>query len=222
MTIEELKAKADAAVVAALAEGKSQSEADVIHAQIMKEQTTDPVQTELERIRVKKSKILHRKKILEKELEDLGGVDDDLDDDDVDDDPLAGQDDNKPVTVGDLKRIQKSTATKNAMQLADELENESDRELAKYHLKNTIRSTGNPAEDLRLALVHVYAVRNSKIIEENTRRGEPKRTSSNSGGGSGSSQYAGKEQDLTPEEIPYTLPPFNMTKAAIIAARPKE
>ncbi len=79
-----------------------------------------------------------------------------------------------------LKKIQQENASKTALQQADEITNEVERELVKHHLQNTIRSTGVPAEDLKLARALVNAVKNTKIIEETTRKVEPKSHSNSS------------------------------------------
>lgn len=225
---EELKAKSEAAVAAAIAEGKSQEEANAIGAEILKG-GQDPVKNELERLnnrptRTKKEKLLFKRNLINKELGELGVDPDDIDNGDnsgdSDDtvDPLSLKDDSKPLTVGMLKQIQKAGAVKTSLQLADEIENEAERELAKYHIKNTIRSTGIPAKDLELAMVHVNALKNTRVVEELGRKPEANRGSS-AGGSGGPRQIV--EEELTPEEISFTRPPFNLTKKEILAARPK-
>lgn len=153
----------------------------------------DPLKAELERIqqkggRSKREKLLYTKTRLEeqlKELDDEEGIED-----------LDNEDD-KPVTVGMLKKIQQQTATKTALQLADEIQNESERELTKYHIENTIRSSGDPKKDLELAQVHVFAAKNTQIIEEIKRKPETKKHAS----AGGHNPKDGKvEDELTPEE----------------------
>lgn len=132
--------------------------------------------------------------------------------DDIDDE------DNKPVTIGMLKKIQQDNASKSALQLADEIGNESERELTKFHLQNSIRSTGNPTEDIRLARALVNAAKNSQVIEEMIRKTDA-RTHSNS-----SSVNTLKEEtplELSPQEKQFLGKPFNMTQVQIIAARKK-
>lgn len=169
----------------------------------------DPLKTELEKVqkggRSKREKLLFTKQRVEDQLSELDkeeGIE--LDEDD------------KPVTVGMLKKIQTETATKTALQLADEITDETERELTKFHIENTIRPTGDPKRDLELAQVHVNAVKNKQIVQEITRRPDPKKLSSSGG----SNPREGViEEELTPDEIAFTKPPFNMSKDQILKAR---
>lgn len=130
------------------------------------------------------------------------------------------EDDDTPVTRGMLKRMQQDTATKTSLQLADDIDNESERELTKYHLENSIKSTGNPAEDFKLARALTNSARNSKILEEVQRKGEPKTHSNGSGGPAKDNEI--DQAELTPGEKLYMGKPFNMTKKQIVEARPKK
>lgn len=182
----------------------------------------DPLKQELERVQKKETRselekaAFSLKKTAER-LKELGG------------DPVSAlgieskketepeSDDDAPVTVGMLKKLQQETAHKSALQLADDIENETERELVKYHLENSIKSSGNPQEDVRLARTIVNAVKNKQIIEEQSRK-IPAKTHS-----SASSAPAKVEQEveLTMEELAFMRPPFNMTKDEILKARPK-
>lgn len=123
--------------------------------------------------------------------------------------------DDTPVTVGMLRKIQQENASKTALQLADEISNEAERELVKYHLQNTIKSTGIPTEDLKLSRALVNSVKNSQIIEETT-RATPVKTHSNSSGVDAKQE---KEITYSPDELQMMKPPFNMTPAQILEAR---
>jgi len=127
-------------------------------------------------------------------------------------------DDDKPVTMGMLKKIQQDTAAKTALQMADEVQDETERELLKYHLENTIRSTGNPAEDFKLAQNQVYAVKNAQIIEEIQRKKQP---ASHSNSTSAPAKNDIVDGELTPQEQLFMKKPFNLTKEQIIKARQK-
>ncbi len=187
----------------------------------VKTETTeqDPLKTELDKVK-NKSKYSEKEKAeftLKKTAErvkELGG------------DPTTilgipketveeNDEDDKPVTVGMLKKIQQDNASKSALQLADDIEQETERELVKYHLENTIRSTGNPAEDLKIARSIVNSFKNTKIIEEASRKTQVK-THSNS-----SSVDAKKEDEVffTPEEKSMMKAPFNMTQQMVLDAR---
>lgn len=169
----------------------------------------DPLKSELEKVqkqggRSKKDKLLYSKKRIEEQLADLGEDPDELSEDD------------KPVTVGMLKKMQTETAIKTALDLADDITDETERELTKYHLENTIRPTGDPKRDLELAQVHVNAVKNRQIMEETTRKGEPRKTAFNGGGNPKDGKI---EEELTAQELSFMRPPFNLSKEQILAAR---
>lgn len=179
----------------------------------------DPLKNELERVRstsrpeIEKAAFALKKNADRfKELggdpgEVLGFKTEEVDTDDEDE---------KPVTLGMLKKMQKDTAVKSAIQLANDIENESERELVKFHIENTIKSTGNPTEDLRLAKMLVNSVKNAHFLEEIGRKGEAKNHSSASSAPAKDTTVTG---ELTHEEIPFSLPPFNMSKEQILKLR---
>ena len=135
----------------------------------------------------------------------------------INEDPKPNdEDDDKPLTIGMYKKIQQEGATKTAFQLADEIQNETEKELVKYHLENSIKSTGNPDEDLKLARALTNAVKNSQIIEESARKTPPKTFSNSSGVEAKKIENTG---ELEPHELPFLGKPFNMTKEAIIKDR---
>lgn len=172
------------------------------------EQEQDPLKNELEKVqrkgRTKAEKLLYTKKRVDEQLKELG----------IEDEPLEDED-AKPMTVGDFKKMQAQTATKTALDLANEVSNETERELLKYHLENTIRSTGNPQEDFKLAQGLVNSVKNQQILEETLRK-PPIKTH---GSGSGAPPKDTKQEEFTTEELSYMKAPFNLTKEQIIAAR---
>lgn len=179
----------------------------------LESQEQDPLKQELEKVKKnpvhsKKDKLLFSRKKIDEQLKELG-------EDVPENDTLDEDDDSKPVTVGMLKKLQQKNATETALELAEEqIENDIELELVKYHIENTIRSTGNPTEDLRLARSIVNASKNSKIIGEIKRKPEAKNHSSSGGG-----TRVVKNEEILPEEEPFMKPPFNMTKAQILAAR---
>lgn len=129
------------------------------------------------------------------------------------------EDDDKPLTRGEFKKLQQEQSAKSALQLAEEIPNETERELTKYHLQNSIRSTGNPAEDLKLARALTNSARNSQILEEVQRKKDAK---SHSNGSGVDAKIEENQGELTPQEMQFLGKPFNLTKAQIIAARPKK
>ena len=128
----------------------------------------------------------------------------------------VGDDDDKPITVGMFKKLQRESATKSALQLADDIGSETERELVKYHLQNTIKPTGNPTEDLRLARTLTNAAKNAQIMEEINRKPIAKTHSNSSGVDAKQEQQLG---ELTSVEKKFLGKPWKLTKEQIIAAR---
>lgn len=168
----------------------------------------DPLKIELEKVqrkgRTKAEKLLYTKKRVDEQLKELG----------IEDETMEDEDD-KPLTVGDFKKMQAQTATKTALELANEVTNETERELLKYHLENTIRSTGNPQEDFKLAQGLVNAVKNQQVLEEQLRKPATKTHPT----GSGAPLKDKKEDEFTTEELAYMKHPFNLTKEQVLKAR---
>lgn len=128
----------------------------------------------------------------------------------------SSDDENAPVTVGMLKKLQAETAQKTALQLADErVQNEHDRELTRYHLEHSIKPSGDAEADFKKALSIVSAVRNEKILEDlAVRTGTPKSASTASGA------PAKVEDAFTPtDEEAYMMRAFGLSQADIIKAR---
>ncbi len=168
----------------------------------------DPLKIELEKVerkgRSKAEKLLYTKKRVEEQLKELG-IEEEPEDDE----------ENTPVTIGMLKKLQAQTATKTALDMADEITNVTERGVLRYHLENTIRSTGNPQEDFKLAQGLVNSVKNSQIIEETIRK-VPAKTH---GSGGGVPAKVIKEPEYSAEELQFMKPPFNMSREEILAAR---
>lgn len=171
----------------------------------------DPLKTELEKVqrkgRTRAEKLLYTRNRIDQQLKDEGI--------DIDETPEA--DDDQPVTMGMLKKLQAQTATKTALQLADDVTNETERELLKYHIDNTIKSTGNPQQDFELARTLVNAVKNTQIMEQANLKPVAKTHASSSG----APAKIEKQPSFTTEELSFMKPPFNLTKEQIIAARPQ-
>lgn len=179
----------------------------------------DPLKQELEKVqkqttKTKKEKLEYSKRRIEKQLEELGGEEGD--------EPILEdgekEDDDKPVTVGMLRQRDAQAATKTALQLADEIADEAERELTRFHLENTIRPTGDPKKDLELAQVHVNDVKNRQIIEQMNHKPEATKIVTDGGHNPNDGKI---EAELTADELPFTRPPFNMSKELIISKRIK-
>lgn len=176
--------------------------------------TQDPLKAELERVKAKGEgkteleKLRYKKSQLDKREKELMG--ENLEVETVEDD------DDKPLTRGEWKKLQKETATKTALTLADEIESETERELTKYHLENSIKSTGNPKEDLDLARAIVNQKKNAQILEMATQKPATKPHVS----GGAPAKNASVEPELTQEEI--TLMRFGgLTKEEVLKTRTK-
>lgn len=169
----------------------------------------DLLQTELENVqkkgKTKAEKLIYTRNRVNEQLKELGIEDEPEDDDD------------QPITRGEFKRLQEQQSTKTALQMADETTGDAERELLKYHLENTIRSTGNPREDFKLAQQLVNSVKNAQITEEVLRKPAAKTHSS----GGGAPAKTSKAAEFTDEELSYMRAPFNMTAEQILAVRPK-
>jgi hypothetical protein len=178
----------------------------------------DPLKIELER--VKTSKYTEKEKAeftLRKNAErvkSLGGDPNSILG--IEEEP--SEDDDEPMTVGMYKKIQQESAVKSALQLAGDIQNETERELVIFHLNNSIRSTGIPSEDLRLARALVNAVKNAQIGEEIARKTQAKTHSNSSGVNAVDKEVKG---ELTEQEKLFLGKPFSMTKEQILKARTK-
>lgn len=128
------------------------------------------------------------------------------------------EDDDAPVTVGMLKKSEQRRSERTALQMADAIENEHERDLVKHYLENNIRPSGNPVEDLKFAREHANSVKNRQLLEEAARKNQPVRNGTGSGA---PAKDQGEIFEPTAEEMSYMRPPFNMTKEEILKARPK-
>ncbi len=132
--------------------------------------------------------------------------------------PEIDDEDSQPLTVGMFKKFQQAGATKTAMQLADEIGDETEKELVKYYLENRIQPSGNPQEDLKDARRMVNAVKNEQIIQEVKRKTPAKTHSNGTGAPALDNEIKG---ELTAEEKVFLGKPFNLSKEQIIKSRTK-
>lgn len=105
-------------------------------------------------------------------------------------------DDTKPLTLGEYKKIKQEEAKETALDMADDIQDEKERELTKFHLENTIKLSGDPKKDLRQARLLVNAVKTAQIAEEAARKSTP----SSHFGGAGAPPLETPEFNPTPEE----------------------
>lgn len=117
------------------------------------------------------------------------------------------QDDTRPVTVGDLKRMKQEEGKNTAIELANQIEDEVERLAVVDMLEERLVPSGDPKADLELARSAVNAKKNQMLTEEMARRGTP----SSHGSAPGA---PGRPQDVfTPtatEEI-FMQPPYNLS-----------
>lgn len=156
--------------------------------EVKTESQEDPLKIELERVRSKKTPQEKAKDSLffnAQKAKELG----------IDVAEVLGikpkeesvDEDEKPITRKEMEEMlfkaQQGQAIKTAEELANEISDETERELVKFHLDNTIKSTGDAKEDLRLARALTNSVRNTQILEEVNRKPIAKTHSSASGAG---------------------------------------
>jgi len=121
-----------------------------------------------------------------------------------------------PLTVGMYEQMQKNTAQKSAIELAESIADQHERELTIQYLKTRIVPSGDANEDVRFARLAVNSVKNGQIVEEISRTAPAKHYSSGAGA---PPNQAPKEIELTPSEQMFTKAPFNMSAAEIVAKR---
>jgi len=184
--------------------------------EVTPETPQDPLKVELDRVKSKKEgtseleRALHKKREVEfqiKKLQKEQGIEE----------PQPEGTDDEPLTVSKWRQLESEKAQKTAINLADEIPNEVERELTKYHINNSIKPTGNPAEDLKLARAIVNSVKNAQIATEIAR----KTPATPIGTGSGNPGNHEAHFEATPEEASMMRPPFNLTKEDVLKARQK-
>lgn len=156
--------------------------------------------------RSKVDKLLYSKRRIEEQLAELGGGDQP---------EPTDEDDNKPVTVGMLKKIRQDESKKTSLEMAENITDAKERELVVHYLKTKVVPSDDPSEDLRFALAAVNSLKNAQIASELGRKTNPKTYSS----APGSSARVEEPFEPTPEEAAYMKPPFNLSKEKILQAR---
>ncbi len=145
-------------------------------------QTNDPIQEELARVKPVRTEAEKATYTFKKQAEQLKslGIDPtsliEPKQSDYDD-----EDDDKPLTRGEWKKLQQQESRKTSVELAKEIPNESERELAIHYLNNRIVPSGDPQEDLRLALAAINSVKNGQVASMAQNRPTPNQYSSGSG-----------------------------------------
>lgn len=176
----------------------------------------DPVADELARVqkkdqgRSKREKLEYTKARVDSQLAELDAEEGNT--------PAVSGDKSAPMTVAMYENLEKERAQKSALQMADEITDANERDLVKHHIENTIRPSGNPNEDLRVAKALVNAVKNGQLLEETARVSTPSRAPASPGA---PARLPQQQEELTSDELLFMRPPFNMTKDQVIKARPR-
>lgn len=152
--------------------------------------------------RTKAEKLLYTKKRIEEQLKELGITQDNVDDDE------------KPVTIGMLKRLQADKGVRTATELAEQIEDAQEKKAVLEYL-GKIKPSGNGQEDFKMAKALASSLRNERVAEELARKPESKTFSS----GSGAPAKNNPTVEFTAQELIFMQPPVNLTKEQILAAR---
>jgi hypothetical protein len=203
MTPEQIAAKEaeTAAAKKAADEAKAKAEAD----EALKNKK--PERTRLEKLRHTEASI--KAQIAEEEAKSGIIIDD--------------EDDNKPLTRGDLKRIERDNAKKTSLQMANDLEDEDERSRVTELLETRIIPSGNPQKDLDLAIAAARSEKNAQIAAEMARKKTPP---SNRSSGTGApqkedDQFVPTETELAAAAMVGKKTPADI-KAFVLKARSKE
>lgn len=149
----------------------------------------------------KRERLLHAQEKIERQLAELE----------------AEEDDNRPITVGDLKKMKRDEVKQTALQLAESIEDADERVEVIRLLEDRIQPSNNPEEDLKLARTTVNALKNERVLEELSRKGTPNSHASIPGA-------PGKNTPAftpTPQEAEL-MRAFGLTQEDVIRARERE
>lgn len=161
----------------------------------------------------KKVKKLKRKQaIIARELKDLGESGDDEEDDEEEDDL---DDPDRPVTMGDLHRIEARKAAQTTAQMAEAISDPNARAAVKESLQRVVPS-GDSQKDFTDAVAIANREKNSKVLEELARRGPAAHHTSGAG-----APARVVDQFVPTEEEAKFMKLFGLTEADIKGARAK-
>lgn len=105
------------------------------------------------------------------------------------------EDDSKPLTRGDLKRMQRDDSKRKSLDLANEIKDEDERSQVIEILQTRILPSGNAQKDLDFALSNVRSEKNRQIAEEASRKRNVQKNHS-----SGSGSPAREDEEFVPTE----------------------
>jgi len=132
-------------------------------------------------------------------------------------------DDDKPLTKGDLKRIQRDEAKRTALSMANDISDDDERSKVIEYLETRIVPTGNPQKDLQFARDAVNSEKHRQIAEmASQKKGQPVSRSSGTGAPAREEdQFIPTENELAAAAMVGKKTPADI-KAFILKARAKE
>ena len=187
------------------AQEKADAEAKALEAEAAEKAKQEKLEKDS---KARKGRLLHAHKEIKAELAEMGVNPDEVDP------PSLGDD--EVLTVGKMKELERQKSQQTALELANNLEDSTERDAVKVYLSTRLIPSGNAQEDLRLALTIVHSERNGQIAQEVARKTAPKQHPT---GGGAPARKPDAEFVPTPEELRFMAPPFNMTKDHVLAAR---
>ena len=125
------------------------------------------------------------------------------------------EDDDKPLTRGDLKRMKQQDVKDSAIELASDIEDELERDAVIDILENRLVPSDDPNADLKSALTMANATKAMQQLEEMARKGRPKSHASTPGGPGNAPDHF----EPTEQERVFMSPPYNLSQEDIIKAR---
>ena len=135
----------------------------------------------------------------------------------------AEDDDDKPLTKGDLKRIQRDEAKRTALQLANDIQDEDERSAVIEALQTTILPSGNPQRDFQKAVDLATSEKNRQIASMKTHnKGKPTTVRTNGGApAKEDDQFEPTQAELDAARMVGKKTPQDM-KAFVLKARKRE
>lgn len=128
----------------------------------------------------------------------------------IDDAPDADDDDDKPITRGELKRMRQADVRKTAIQLSDSIQDADERELTRIYLQTRIVPSGDPQKDFEDARALVNSVKTRQVLEEKTRKDTNSARRHSSGSGAPSDiddgSFSATDEEITAARIAKVKP----------------
>ena len=129
--------------------------------------------------------------------------------------------DETPLTVGALREFNKQEAHKSALQLAEDIEDEDERNDTLTALRENIKPSGDSKKDLNLARAIANSTRTAQIATEIARKTKPSRTApGGSAGAKVEDTFEATEEELNVFKLTPNISP-ERKKTLILEARRK-